>query len=268
MKWPVLLFLALPFSGYSQLVQVREIKRRPLARYFNTKESTIIYPVFVTKSRRVDSAINAGVRSILEADRAGLSLSHAIGATIRDGLTGLSYTITYKNRNFLSVDFLIEWSGAYISTSRIYLNFDLRTGAALTVDDVFEAGQLEKVKSLVFEAKRKFLNAYKAERLASMRAAELDSDTYQWLIGAIDDNCIDTVSVNVFALSKSGIEFIDECYFPHVIRAYQPDYSLKYAYAELAGYLKPEFRKRLTGPAANRRVNFLYPAGPACCFCP
>src|ERR1700722_6588218 len=111
MKRLLVLCMALPIFGYSQIVKIREIRRRPLARYFNTKDSTIIYPVFVTKSRRIDSAINERVRSILESDEPGMSLSKGIQATIRDGLGGLLYIITFSNRYFLSVQFSIEWDG-------------------------------------------------------------------------------------------------------------------------------------------------------------
>src|ERR1700722_15927938 len=162
MKRLLVLCMALPIFGYSQIVKVREIRRRPLARYFNTKDSTIIYPVFVTKSRRIDSAINERVRPILESDEPALSLSKGIQATIRDGLVSLSYKISFSNRNFLSVKFGIEWDGgAYPNYFETYKSFDLRTGAELTINEIFEAGQLEKVKSLVFDAKKKILNAYK-----------------------------------------------------------------------------------------------------------
>jgi hypothetical protein len=247
MKWLFLLCFALPAFGYSQKVSVREIKRRPLAPYYNTTDSTIIYPVFVTGNRKVDSAINQRVRSILEADQPGMSLSKVIQMTIGDGLTDLSYELTFSNRSFLSVRFYIGWAGAYPSFSYKYMNFDLRTGAELVVNDLFDADQLERIKSLVFGAKKKFLNDYKAEWLGTLRVGEVDSDSYQWSMGIVDSECINEVSVDYFTLSKSGVEFIDPCDFPHVIHAMEPLYSLKYTYPELAAFLKPEFRKRVFG---------------------
>jgi hypothetical protein len=90
--------------------------------------------------------------------------------------------------------------------------------------------------------------SFKAEQLISLRAGTIDSDTYQMSIRIVDSECINEVSVEHFTLWKSGVEFIDRCDFPHVIRAMEPDYSLKYTYSELAAFLMPEFRKRLLGP--------------------
>ncbi|HXD77064.1 MAG TPA: hypothetical protein VN616_04615 [Puia sp.] len=117
MKWLVLFNLAGPVYGKAQSLKLREIHKGPVARCYCMTDSAFSYPIFGTGNRRVDSAINAQVRSqVLEADSEGYSLRKAVQATIKQGMSYLSYEITFRNANFLSIKMEGEWDGEHIPT--------------------------------------------------------------------------------------------------------------------------------------------------------
>jgi hypothetical protein len=248
MKCILLFIWLLPSALYSQSIRIREIKFKPKPKYYNTADSTIIYPIIVTGNPVVNRLINKEIKEqVLDPENSKATTRETIRSMIRMGLTDLSYEVTYSENGILSLKIDIEVMAAYPSVSFRYLNFDIRTGQRLEIKDIINEKMFEQFKSKVFADKIDSLKSYKENELRSqLLNKELDTLTYQGAMELVDSYCIKSVNIETFSLSPKGIEIIDECEFPHVIRGMEPTYELKYSYWFMRPYLRPEFQDRLS----------------------
>jgi hypothetical protein len=247
MKFILLLsFLVFFCFSHAQLVKIDEIKLKPNHKLFNTKDSTIVYPIIVTKNTAVGKIINDEIRlQMIDEAYNEMNTQKALSELINERLTNLFYEVTFKNSNILSMKISAEGCGAYSSWSYSYFNFDLKTGKTLTIDDIVEEKMYQNLETIVHKDKRTALEKYKKEEFELFSNKEIDSTTYNWAIEHVDENCVEGTILSVFSLSSFGIEFIDPCEFPHVLRSQTPTYELKYSYKVISQFLKPEFKNRL-----------------------
>ena len=248
MKFILLLFFLVCNSyTHAQLVKIEEIKLRPNHKLFNTKDSTIVYPIIVTKNDVASKLINDEIREqMIDEAYNKMSTQKALTELINERLTNLFYEVTFKNSNILSMKISAEGYGAYSSWSYSYFNFDLKTGKTITIEDVVEENKYQSLEVIVFTNKKKALEKYKKEEFELFSNKEIDSTTYSWAIEHVNENCMGETTLSVFSLSAFGIEFIDPCEFPHILRSQTPTYELKYSYKIISQFLKPEFKKRLS----------------------
>ena len=243
----ILIFCLLSSSLYSQSTHIREIKFRPKPKYYNTADSTIIYPVIVTGDPAVSRSINKVIKEqLLDPEYAKMGTREALRRMIGNGLTDLSYEVTYCKNGILSITIDIGVVAAYSSSWQRYFNFDVRTGRYLELKDIVSNKTFEQLKAKVFADKVDSLKNYKEGELKGrLLSGEIDSVDYRWAAGIVDSDCIASIKLDNFSLSQAGIDIFDECEFPHVIRGMEPVYALKYSYRFLFPYLRPEFQKRL-----------------------
>jgi len=236
------LLLALCCTG--QKASFNEIKLRPAKRNFNTQETTIIFPIVVTGNASTDKLINAQVKTDV------FYLEDTIPATrdilkenIEDnGLINLSYKVTFNKNGLLSFFIDAEGCGAHCSSWKTYFNFDLKTGKKIPVDDLFLQNKTDSFKNMVRENKINALKKYKEEEKDNFINKTIDSVEYEWSISLVDENCINSISIENFSLLDGVIEIIDPCEFPNAIRSQQPYFELKYAYKNIEESLNPAFR--------------------------
>jgi len=246
MKLILIALLLHPSFTYSQAVVFKEIKMRPRSRFFNTNDSTIIYPIIVTKNSIVNKLINHEIREdVIGPAEGSKNLRRDLNNLINDGVINLFYEVTYKKHGLLSLNIFTEACGAYCSSDYTYFNFDLRTGKRLKTTDLIYDDKLDSLKKNIFSDKIAFLEKYKTEESKLLMEKKIDSATYQWAIEQVDSNCMNELHVENFILSEHYIEVVDECPFPHAIRSREPAYHLKYLYRSIQAFLKPEFLKLL-----------------------
>ncbi|HZE84830.1 MAG TPA: hypothetical protein VE035_11015 [Puia sp.] len=246
MKSIFLFFWILPLALYSQSVHIREIKFRPNPKFYKTTDTTIVYPVVVTGNQVVNRLINDVIKKrLLYPENSKMTLREALRAMIRMRLTDLDYEVTYNKNGILSLKVGVHVEAAYPNYWNEYFNFDIRTGQCLATKDILMDNMIEPFKSKVFADKIDSLKSYKQEELTKpLLNKELDSETYHMATGIIDD-CIATINIDNFSLTQQGIEIIDPCEFPHVIRGMEPTYELKYSFQFMYPYLKSTFKERL-----------------------
>jgi hypothetical protein len=232
--------------GYAQGVSFKELRLKPNARYSNVTYSTIVYPIVVTKNPVVDKMINDEIKAqLLEIDEKGISARKVLIERINEGLINLSYRVSFKKNSILSMSITSEGCAAYCSSSDAYFNFDLKTGKLIGISSIIDETQIDSLKTLVQNDKRKALGEYKQEQILETSNGQIDSTDYHWIGDYVDENCLDYIDIRNFSLSDSAIEFIDPCVFPHVIRSQEPAYRLIYSYKFLSEFLKPGFKSRL-----------------------
>jgi len=248
MKYFFLLTSLFPFIASSQPVHFNEIKLKPIPKYYNTQETTIVYPVVITDNRSISQLINNSIkRQLLDVEGADkMSTREALIKATQSGLTDLTYDITYNRNGILSLKIHDMFEAAYPSSSHQYLNFDTRTGRCIRIKDILRDNMLIHFKTRVRSDKLDSLKRYKDTELKGLLLEkELDSAEYQSALQLIEGVCIDSVDINNFSIYDTGIEIIDQCDFPHFIKGIEPIYQPKYSYPFMAAYLKPAFQARL-----------------------
>lgn len=246
MKLPLLALLLLSSTAFAQDVSFKEIRSKARTRFYNVQDTTIVYPIVVTKNSTVSKLINEKIRAAIfdPADEKS-TLRKDLTNALNDGLINLSYEVTFKRNGILSLNIYKEGCGAYCDSYNTYLNFDLGTGKSLDLSDLVEDKKLDSFTNIVLRDKTDSLKKYKEEEKNNIGEHNIDSSAYQWIIEQVDSNCIKSVNINEFILSNNHLEIIDPCEFPHVIRSQEPTYELKYSYHRLQSFLKPAYRKRL-----------------------
>lgn len=245
MRSLLIALLLLSSTAFSQQVLVKEVRARPRAKFYNVKDTTIIYPLITTKNTAISKSINEKIRTTIfdEADEK-TTLRKDISHALDQGLINLSYEVTFKKNGILSLSIYKEACGAYCDSYYTYFNFDLRTGESFELIDLVDPHKLDSFSNIVLNDKTAFLKKYKEEEKGNIGEDNIDTAAYEWIIEQVD-NCMKTVNLNEFILSGDHLEIRDPCEFPHVIRSQEPTYELKYSYSYLSAFLKPAYRVRL-----------------------
>ncbi|CAN5858413.1 hypothetical protein BH11BAC4_BH11BAC4_24110 [soil metagenome] len=241
----LLLFICITASVFGQDVSFREIRRKAKTTYINNGDTTIIYPIIVTKNKQVEKIINDAIRSsVFEPEDLKKNQGQDLNAALETGLISLSYEVSFRRNGILSMNIFMEGCGAYCSSYTKYFNFDLRTGKTIGLKDIFKAGRLDSFSARVLEDKRKFLEAYLLEEEKNIPEI-IDTSSFSIIKEKVTTDCMKTVEMENFSLSKSAFEITDPCEFPHILRSQEPIYELKYSYKDLEQVMNPAIRNRL-----------------------
>jgi len=232
----------------AQTCTVSTLKFKPGPKYFNRTDSTLKYPVVAVKDKKVSEKINSLIRSeLIDAEYSELSVQDAMRASLENGLTSMSYNITFNREGIFSLTVDAESCGAYCSGWSRYLNFDLNTGEALTLDDLLKNGASGRLKEMVYADKVNAIHAYKKEMSENLSQKGIDSSDYRWAMGEVDGHCINTIRMDAFSLTDSTLEIKDRCEFPHAIQSQAPFYELRYNYKQLVEYIRESYLAKLIG---------------------
>lgn len=229
----------------AQSVSFKEIRLKPNSKFYTAENATIAYPIVVTKNKEIDKLINDKIKNKMldnDVDLEKISMKKALRERINNGLINMSYVVTFKKHNILSLNIFTEGCGAYCSSGNTYFNFDLKTGKTLHITDLISENHLDSLRVVILNDKQKFLNQYKSEFKQNTIKEESDSVAFSWAMEEVDRNCIKNIQVENFSLSESYLQIIDPCEFPHAIRALEPTIELKYTYKSLSLFLKPRFQ--------------------------
>ena len=248
MKPLLLVFLFVPLISCSQSAQFREIKVKPSPEKYNVDTPTIIYPIIVLTNNAVAKKINSHIkRNIADfyADDSTLSVNSTLRAAANEGLTDLTYEVTFNKNGILSLIFWVEGVGAYPSSSKETLNFDLVTGKSLTLKEIFLPEKFNAFKKTVHQDKINYLEEFKKELKEDVSNNETDSSDYDPAV-ELANECSKSVSLDQFIFTSSGISVFDDCDFPHMIQAMEPVYDLSYKFSMLKSSIKPKRFTQLT----------------------
>jgi len=245
MKYLLFFILLLPSATYAQVATIKEIKFKADSAYYNVDDTTIIYPVIVLKNSTIAKLINAEIRDELGFE-SNVNLKAAIKERLDEGLTDISYKVTFNKNGLLSLTVYTEESQGHIVTNYDYFNFDLRSGNKITINDIIDSSKINSFTSKVFRSKVAFLEEYKKIGLnKDLQKKIIDSADYNSIIGQVGANCVNSIQLTDFSLEKNNLQIIDPCYINMAMRAVAPEYELKYTYQSIYSFLNPAFRQRL-----------------------
>lgn len=230
---------------YAQQIRINEIKLKPKPSFYKVSKATIIYPLVVTNNKSVDKLINHKIREEIVGDGDETrSLKESLNERISEGLINLSYEVTFKKYNILSMNIYTEGCGAHCSSMNTYFNFDLKTGKDLDISDLISDNMIDSFRNMVFNDKKRFIKNYKKQLEDDLAKMEVDSSTHSWVLEHVDGDCTNSLRVDEFSLSNLNILISDPCEFPHVIKALEPTYELLYSYKLISAFLRPELKRK------------------------
>jgi hypothetical protein len=248
MKYLTLVLCLFTVSGYSQALPIKEVRYKPDPRFFDTPDSTIVYPVIVLKDTAAGRSINDVVKADIlpsDGDRQG-NPPEALRNYINDGLTTMMYEVSFSRNGLLSLSVYREEGVSPILSFYSYFNFDTRTGKSLALEDLIDSSKIDSLKAIVLKKKVALLNQYKARDLKKyLKQGLIDAATYQEILEKVDGACTAKLRIENFSLSGLQLSIMDPCEISGQGKAYQPTIELRYPYKLLYPFLKPVFRERL-----------------------
>jgi hypothetical protein len=239
--------LLFPLFVLSQSARFTQIKVKPLKKYYDVDSATIFFPVVVLSNQAVAAKINTSLRNRIVDTRGGDStfgLNSSILLAVENGLVDLTYDILFNNNGMLSLDIRGEGTVAHPYYFQETLNFDLASGNAIAVSDLFTPAGLKSFKTRVKHDKTKALVQHKSELKTLLSNKEITKEVYDTALETINE-CLNSLSLDKFTLDGSSIVIYDNCEFPHYIRSIGPGYTLQYKLASLKIWLKSEKVKQL-----------------------
>ena len=209
------------------------------------KEFTVRYPIIEgIKSESILYKIN----SVLSYEKVfGVSLEEAIEGDT--WLSDLDYTVNFIKKPFMDLTFIMEGIGAYLwhTTQNIVVNYE--TGARVKATDLFEERLLERLALIVNEFVQVDLKRASLEELYSYEEIQMDVESkdpltegleekISWIEQRFSQNKFSVENLDDFSLDDSGIYFIYDFGFPHVIRALEPEGRYYFPYSVLKQCIK------------------------------
>lgn len=224
--------LALCIAAASQSVVVtgkKTVYRRPQPISEFKKSFTVNYP----KVKAATPALSKKIESTI-------SYARILQIDVRDEikesqwLEDADYKVDYNGRGVLVITLSIEGSGAYPDGSSKTVAVDLKTGDRITPAHAFT--DLSGLTALV--AKKQEQEIEIAIKELREDPEEKDTDPSE----LFSDKKFSAENLDEFAIDNSGVTFIYDYGFPHVIRALEPEGRYKFSWSEIAKFVKP------TGP--------------------
>lgn len=235
-----LLFLLCVVTGFTQtratdraIVKPRRVvlvRTGEIARNFpERKRAIVVYPV-------VSGLSDAGV---LRRVRSALDIKNAFGSTLADyrgdaWLSEFGYLVNYNADYLLDVKFTQSGMGAYPDEQDKHVLINLRDGSIVKATDVFELNKLDALAQLVNRELQREIGKLEAENLTGIT----DADERKSINEAYTNLKYERANLDEFSVSSSGVTFLYDAGFPHVIKALEPEGRYFFSYKTLKDYLR------------------------------
>ena len=201
-----------------------------VTRHAPTRKSAVIVLPVVTGIS--DSTILARVRSELD-------IKNVFGSTLQEyredtWLDDFGYKVNYNADYLLDITFTQNGLAAYPDSQEKHILINLRNGKLVKAADVFDATKLGSLAAIVNQALQAELAKLRAENLTDVR----DSDERQALTDAYANLKVERENLDDFSVGKTGITFLYDAGFPHVIKALEPQGRYFFSYKALSDYIR------------------------------
>ena len=185
-----------------------------------------------TVSGLSDPVVLARVRSQLE-------IKKAFNSTLQEyredtWLSDLGYKVNYNADYLLDITFTQDGLGAYPDTHEHHILINLRNGARVRAADVFEATKIDALVELVNRELQRELQKLLSENIAGLQ----HDDERQVLRDAYGHLNFDRLNLDEFSVSKTGVTFLFDAAFPHVMKALEPQGRYFLSYKTLNDYIR------------------------------
>lgn len=238
---------SVPPEFLQALPTILEIEKNLETVIFNDQDKGVDlnFPVIKLNNKDISNQINGYLQSEILTifDVVGGELNEDIGLekalklssySQKGVYSNISYKVLLETKKLLSISLICETITAYPSTHNYYFIFDLTTGTPVTLDDILT----EQGKSLLYldilNKKQENINSHFKDLRLKPKSKKLLKD----MEAAFENyDCKNKVRLNRYFLEPSKIAFIENCEFPHVIKALDLDTKIEYTFDQLENYL-------------------------------
>jgi len=148
-------------------------------------------------------------------------------------LTEITYKVNYNANFILDITFFESGVGAYPDTQIEHRIINLKTGDSLKAADVFNSSSLDALVKQVGAAMR-------AELRAEIRKYGRDQDAAERLKEALQNATFGVENLDNFSVNNTGVTFLYDFGFPHVIKALEPSGRYFFSYERLKEHIKQD----------------------------
>ena len=154
-------------------------------------------------------------------------------------LSEFSYVVNHNEDFLLDLTFTQSGMAAYPDEQSKHFLIDLRNGKAVLAADAFQTDKLATLATAVDEKLQQEIAGLRKENASS---ADRDAAEKVSVNDAYDILKFEPKDLDNFSVSNSGITFLYDAGFPHVIKALEPKGRYFFSYTELRSFI------RTTGP--------------------
>jgi len=151
-------------------------------------------------------------------------------------LIELGYEVNY-NKNFIfDITFTQSGVGAYPDTHLKHFGIDLRTGDLIKAQSVFKPAVLSGLAELVdrrLQAEISHIIETKIKGRDDVEAEQVESIT-----GSLKELKFTVSDLDEFSISDTGVTFLFDAGFPHVVKALEPEGRYFFRYSQLKPYIR------------------------------
>lgn len=208
------------------------LKRSPkLARQFPERKTAIVrYPI-------VTGLDNPQALQKLQST---LAVKNVFGTTMDEyrgdsWLIEFDYKVVYNKNYLLDIAFTQSGMAAYPDTQTKNFVINLRTGAVITAGESFNKRMAPKLAQMI-DAKLQSEIRGLIKEIANDK--ELGNDERDSLKSTLSELKFTEENLNEFEVSNTGITFLFDAGFPHVIQALQPDGRYFFSFAALKTFIR------------------------------
>ncbi len=216
------------FSGIAQEIRITpkkityERKGADLPEYKKTVEAR--YP-------RVSGITDPAIKATLDGT---ISYWKNFGITLKESLddtwlSSLDYRTIYSKNGILSIELIMEGSGAYPSTAYKRLVVDLKTGNRIFLPQVFT-----NFEDLLVEIDRRQVLAV----LHKKSELKEDGEDPTVLDDLIKTYRYSPSKIEEFSVDEAGVIFYFDYGFPHAVKALEPNSKYLFSWADLNAFIK------------------------------
>jgi hypothetical protein len=146
-------------------------------------------------------------------------------------LTEVSYRVNYNQDNILDLTYLVSGSAAYPSGFEKHVSVSLKTGKVLRARDLFKAeGFAAIVQTIEPMMQQEIL-----QKIAEFQKEDPDINE-----NLFSKHHFQSKNVEDFIIGKTGVTFLYNFDFPHVIIAAEPSGAYLIPYSKLTRYIRQD----------------------------
>jgi hypothetical protein len=248
MKKLIHILLLISFSTYSpaQIIFIEKIRAIPQNEFYATKDSTLVFPVFRMKNKKIENKINQKLQDDFKKEHDIEKQEHNISSMLikasRDGLTDMDIEVIYQTKKIISFSLQKGGMGAYPSTWQIHYCFNLETGNLITLDSLIDKTHKKDFLKLVKKKQGTNISSNKKKLLNQLHKKEIDQETYQLAMEEMKNDCWSYYNPQEFTIDGTTLTIIIDCDFPHAILTLSPDSDIKLQLKSISQYINKKYQ--------------------------
>jgi hypothetical protein len=200
------------------------------AAFPDGKQAIILYPV---ASGLADAVLMKKVQG-------AISLKQVLGQSLAEmqkdyldnnWLTEVSYRVNYNQDNILDLTYLVSGSAAYPSRFEKHVSVGLKTGKVLRARDLFKVEGFGAIAQTIEPMMQQEI----LQKIAEFGKEDPDINR-----DLFTKHHFQAKNVEDFTIGKTGVTFLYNFDFPHVIKAAEPSGAYLMPYSKLARYIRQD----------------------------